>query len=146
MFNSYRRRIDEETLVQVLDQLAESGYQSDERFAESFVRSRIQRGQGPVRIAAELKQRGCSRSLIDDYVLQADHDWPVLAREALRKRFGFYQDGDERPVLGPKAFGKAGRFLASRGFPVALINQLVERTYDDGVESPDDELDDPECG
>ena len=40
-------------LDDVLDQLKEGHLQSDQRFAEAFVRSRVNRGQGPQRLIAE---------------------------------------------------------------------------------------------
>ena len=42
----------------VLDQLERTGALADARFTDSFVRSRIGKGQGPQRIRAELAQRG----------------------------------------------------------------------------------------
>ena len=38
--------------------LHEEGLQSDRRFVESFVQSRINQGKGPVRIHADLGERG----------------------------------------------------------------------------------------
>ena len=47
-----------------LDALAEAGLQSDARFAESFLRSRLARGQGPVKIRLELERRGVEREVV----------------------------------------------------------------------------------
>ena len=41
----------------VLDQLAAENLQSDHRFIEAFIRSRISRGQGCTRIRLDLKTR-----------------------------------------------------------------------------------------
>ncbi len=50
--------------AQAVTQLTEEGLQSDQRFAESFVQSRINQGKGPVRIRLDLGQRGISE--VDD--------------------------------------------------------------------------------
>ena len=42
----------------IVDILAEQGWQSDQRFAESYTRYRIKKGFGPVKISFELQQRG----------------------------------------------------------------------------------------
>ena len=42
----------------VVSVLRSEGLQSDQRFSESFVQSRINQGKGPVRIRQELKERG----------------------------------------------------------------------------------------
>ena len=50
----YKRAIVEDELQRLTDE----GLQSDTRFAESFVQSRINQGKGPQRIRADLRQRG----------------------------------------------------------------------------------------
>ncbi|OQX44617.1 MAG: hypothetical protein B0D85_06675, partial [Candidatus Sedimenticola endophacoides] len=43
-------------LEQVIDELRERGLQSDGRFAEQYVSSRMRRGFGPLRIRRELQE------------------------------------------------------------------------------------------
>ena len=47
-----------ELVARVLDYLVDHDLQSDHRFAEGFVRSRVQKGYGPVKIRQELASRG----------------------------------------------------------------------------------------
>src|SRR5882724_7259685 len=56
---------DPEPIAAVIAELRELGLINDARFAESFVRSHADRGQGPVRISGELRQRGLSQELIE---------------------------------------------------------------------------------
>ena len=93
----------------LLDHLAEENLQSDARFVEHFVRSRIARLQGPRKISAELSGRGIEREMIARALEESDADWTSLAAEALQRRF----DG---PGDDMKARAKRQRFLASRGF------------------------------
>ncbi len=47
-----------EIVEEELDKLKAEGLQSDARLAEVFIRSRVSRGQGPVKIKMELRARG----------------------------------------------------------------------------------------
>ena len=64
----YRRSVVEEALAT----LSEEGLQSDTRFAESFVQSRINQGKGPVRIRADLGQRGIRDGIIEAFLRSGD--------------------------------------------------------------------------
>jgi regulatory protein len=99
-----------ELAAEVLESLAARGLQSDERYAESLITSRIGRGQGPVRIRRELAERGVSAALIHAALEAIDADWSRLAGETRRKRFG------DAP---PEAWNdrvRQSRFLEYRGF------------------------------
>ena len=69
-------------IERVIDSLIADGVLSDERFAESFVRSRIERGAGPVKIRAELRQRGVSDEIAEAYLTHDDTFWVERAKQA----------------------------------------------------------------
>lgn len=71
-----------------LEKLQQSGLQNDERFAEAFIRSRILRGYGELRIRQEMKQKGVADALIHAAMQQVETDWFALAIEVRCKRFG----------------------------------------------------------
>ena len=93
-----------------LDKLAIDGYQSDERFAEVFVRSRRSRGYGPLFIEQELRQRGVAGELVSAVVNRSDAEWLSLAGDQKRKKFGV----GSVTAINEKA--KVIRFLRYRGF------------------------------
>lgn len=106
------------------DRLEASNYLSNERFADMFVRSRIARGQGEMKIRFELRQRGITDALADTILSEADVDWLALAMTQREKRFG---------EMIPKEFkerGKQSRFLASRGFSGEVIGLAFSRAKD----------------
>ncbi len=90
--------------------LADEGLQSDARFVESFVQSRINQGKGPARIRADLGQKGVNASVIDAAIEQTGADWCALAREIRAHKFGPDQPGDF------KEKARQMRFLQYRGF------------------------------
>ena len=90
--------------------LAEDGLQSDTRFAESFVQSRINQGKGPVRIRADLAQRGVREGVVEGALEGAAVDWFELAQAERIKKFG-----SEVPAEF-KEKARQMRFLQYRGF------------------------------
>jgi regulatory protein len=95
--------------AEALAALLEERLLDDGRFAEHYVASRAARGQGPVRIAAELSGLGAPRELIEA-ALAAGPDWRSLAREVRRRRFGAAPPGSWAEK------SRQARFLQYRGF------------------------------
>lgn len=113
-----------EAIAACLDELASEGLQSDTRFSQSFLRSRVARGQGPLKVRVELERRGVERSLVATTLAEAERegevDWFELACEVLARRFS--QGGDT-----PRERARRERFLASRGFNFEQIRHALER-------------------
>ncbi len=99
--------------------LTEEGLQSDRRFVEAFVRSRIDQGKGPARIRAELGQRGIAENLIDNGLTDVQQNWHDLARGVRQKKFGAGRPAD----FETKA--RQMRFLQYRGFEPDQIQAAV---------------------
>ena len=93
-----------------IERLVDDGLQSDQRFTEAFIQSRINQGKGPTRIRADLSQRGVSDSVIEDGLYEAAQDWRALARDVRVKKFGAQQPKDF------KEKARQMRFLQYRGF------------------------------
>jgi regulatory protein len=95
---------------QAVNKLTEDGLQSDQRFAEAFVQSRINQGKGPVRIRLDLGQRGVGDAAIELAIEVASANWFELARDVRLRKFGTGKPSDF------KAKAKQMRFLQYRGF------------------------------
>ena len=106
----------EEVIVPVLERLSEENLQSDERFVEAFVRYRSSRGNGPLKIAAELYPKKIAESLLKSALANAG-DFNALCLEALQKKAGSTHDVSVRERM------KWSRFLQQRGFTTEQIRQ-----------------------
>jgi len=111
---------DTQLLNQVLDQLATDNLQSDDRFAEEFVRYRSNRGFGPLHIQADLKSRGVSGQIISDYIDESDYRWFEKLTALYQKRYA------GEPPIHAKEQSKRIRFLQSRGFSHGQIRRVMD--------------------
>ncbi|VAX05191.1 hypothetical protein MNBD_GAMMA26-2098 [hydrothermal vent metagenome] len=109
------RSYDGAAVDEVLDQLIQRHLQSDDRFTEQYISSRQGRGFGPVRIRAELRERGIDGGLIGDHLDGQDEQWVEYLRQAHDKKFGAVLPTD----LTEKA--RRVRFLEYRGFTGSQI-------------------------
>jgi regulatory protein len=103
----------------VLDQLQQQGLQSDERFTESFIESRFNKGQGPIRIRRDLEERGIPGVLIDRYMEIYEGEWRDLLVQVHHAKFGSERAGEG------KELAKRARFLEYRGFPGEMIRSFL---------------------
>jgi regulatory protein len=108
-------------IAAVLTRLTALGALDEARFAQLYVAERARKGFGPVRIRAELYERGVADEIIISALHPMSNDWPVLIARAHDRRFG--------PDLPGEAadYGRRGRFLAGRGFPPELIHRFLRR-------------------
>jgi len=83
---------------------------SDERYAESYTRTRYTKGYGPIRIAQELKQRGVEEDIIIAALANKELHWYESVQKVRSKRFGHALPQN----IVDKA--KQTRFLEYRGF------------------------------
>ena len=114
------RGFTEERVAATLDALEESGELQSTRFTASFIRARAAKGQGPVRIRAELAERGIDRAQADELLRAADMDWAALAASVRDKRFGAQRPADF------KDRARQARFLEYRGFESAQIGSALD--------------------
>lgn len=104
-------------IEKTLQWLKTNDLQSDQRFTQSYLRHRSQRGCGELRIKQELKQRGVSDTLIAEAFKAAEIDWFALAVAVRCKRFG------EQVPVDFKERAKQLRFLQYRGFTHEQITE-----------------------
>ena len=113
-----------ELVESTIARLAEERLQSDERYTESYLRQRSAKGYGPLRISAELRERGIADELISAKLREAEEegeiDWFAGAAAAYSKKYG------SRPVEDIKEQAKRMRFLQYRGFSHEQVAAVIK--------------------
>ncbi|MGH8119366.1 MAG: regulatory protein RecX [Gammaproteobacteria bacterium] len=104
----------------VVAELARAGLQSDDRFTESYVHNRLEKGFGPLRIAMELRERGVRDELIDLYLDRSAQEWLERAGKVRQKRFGRNLPATFRDQA------RQSRFLQQRGFSGDQIRRIFK--------------------
>ena len=110
------RGYEEAVIGDTIEGLVADGLLSNDRFVESFIHSRYQRGQGPLKIRAELRERGIDDVMIDNCLEAYADRWRELAGQVREKKFGASLPGDFRER------SRQMRFLQQRGFGSEQIN------------------------
>lgn len=107
-----------EVVASVVEALAERGLQSDQRHAEHYARGRAERGYGPLRIRAELQQRGIDRALISQVFDRLEVDWLAAAAQWYERRYA-------HPPSDVQDKARRQQALQRRGHPHEVIRELV---------------------
>jgi regulatory protein len=110
----------ENLIDDVLHDLIKENLQSDQRFAESYVAMRIGRGFGPLRIAAELRERGIEDDIINQFMDKNDAQWNIEAVRVREKKFGI------KVQITLKERLKQIKFLQYRGFDTQQTKSALE--------------------
>jgi regulatory protein len=106
---------------EVVAALSESGLQSDRRFAESWVRSRLHlHPESPSHMEAGLRQRGVreedARSAVEQVLAELELDEEGLARRSAQRLV----------ARGHRAAAQLISRLARRGFRYSIVRRIVE--------------------
>ena len=112
---------DDRELDAVLDKLEKQKFLSDARYAQSIARRKSDR-YGSALIVESLRQQGVGQHIIEDVKSNLKDSEIDRLYELWQKKFGVYaQDAVQR--------SKQIRYLASKGFAIGLINQVVSGRY-----------------
>ncbi len=114
------RGADADMIEVELQRLTEDGLLSEQRYLESYIRSRANAGRGPMRIREELTQRGLQRGDVEQALNAADIDWDENMRELWQRRFA-------GQVVDLKDKAKQSRFLAQRGYEADAVRRLLDK-------------------
>jgi len=114
---------DREQAEILIETLQDQGLQSDARYAELLVRSRVAQGYGPRRIEAEAGQAGIDASLLAAAIDAADIDWDAVLFELQQRRF--------RAAPGNRDEAqRQARYLLGRGFDAERVWRLLRERED----------------
>jgi regulatory protein len=107
----------------LLDALRAEKLLDDRRYTENFVAYHAARGQGPLRVRADLRRHGLQGTLVEE-CLDAFPDWMGQLRKVQQKKFG---------AQAPSNYAdrqRQARFLGYRGFTSAQIRSALGLCFD----------------
>jgi regulatory protein len=107
----------------VVTALTEERMLDDARYAENYVAYHAGRGQGPIRIGADLRSLGVPATLVEA-ALGSGPDWRQLARTIRTRKFGDEPPGDWTEKT------RQARFLQYRGFSSDHIRAATGADFD----------------
>ena len=105
-------------LEECLDALEQQGLLNEPRYAHSYAASRAAHGYGPLRISAELRQRGIAPNCIEDAIAALAADWCACLQHLHRKRFHALPPADRA------AQQRQTQFFRQHGFTNEQIRHL----------------------
>jgi len=115
--------INPDEVANLVEELAQQNYQSDQRVAELTLASQIRKGKGLQRIKQALKAKQLDAELITEELQEVD--WLDQAYQLKVKKFG------EEVETDPKIKAKQVRFLQYRGFDMGVIMKAIARTSEE---------------
>ena len=114
---------DDAVVAAVVADLMSERTLDDGRYAGNYVAYHSERGQGPLRIAADLRALGVASDLIEA-ALAGGPDWRELARGVRVRKFGAELPGDWTEKT------RQARFLQYRGFSSDHIRAATGADFD----------------
>ena len=124
-----------ELFGQEIGKLTNEGLQSNRRLAEAYIRSRTNRGQGPVKIRMELRAKKVGDETISTAFEECGIDFSELAQSVAGKKFGdelgkatdmktLDMNTLDMKTLDMKTRARISRFMQQRGFSYDHISCL----------------------
>lgn len=101
-----------------LEKLVSENLLNDDRFTESYVHYRVQKGFGPLRIKNELSDKGIDNEIIQNQMESYESAWSELMQQQRIKKFGAEIPADYKEKM------KQARFLQNRGFSPESVMRL----------------------
>ncbi len=83
-----RAKLTDVEIVQLLDEFAQKGWQSDQRFAEQLIRASLLKGYGEKRIIQKLVyEKQVDASLVERLLCTQEIDWTTQAKMCYQKKY-----------------------------------------------------------
>ena len=112
------REYEAAAIDEVLQELISDRLQSDERFTEAYVNHRFNAGVGPLKIRYELRQKGITDLLADEFLEPLSDRWDQLMVQQRVRKYGEAIPSDYAESM------KQARFLQNKGFSPESVMRL----------------------
>ena len=115
-----QRGIQAELSDMILKFVQLKNWQSNKRYAESYIRTRMDKGYGPLKVQYELQNKGVDSEDISFGLLEQEDSWEEAALRLLKKRYGSTR------LLGGDRL-RCQQYLYQRGFTLEIIKSALDR-------------------
>lgn len=117
-----------EIIDDVVSRLKAENYLSDRRYAEGYLRGRLNKGEAPWLAARRARERGVDESALAEVLeeARAGFDPQEACRELLARR-----DPQRLRHVDEKQWQKMARFLRNKGFDTATILRVMNEKVED---------------
>lgn len=115
-----RKEFPRDAIDAAIERLRREKWLDDSRFAAAFVRTRLRKGIGPLRIKRELQAAGVESSTIAQ-ALDVDHDDRAAAIASARKRLAVLRRRDDDDAIRQKLIA----YLFRQGYDSSLAIDVV---------------------
>jgi len=122
----------EEDIDSVLKQLGDAGYLSEHRFAESFLRARMRKGETPRVAAYRARQRGVDDEALSEALQKAEATFD--AEEACRSLL-VRRDPQRLRCHDERTWQRHARFLRNKGFSAATVLRVMNEQPETGEQN-----------
>ena len=120
-----KKNFNYESIKICVNYFCEKNLQSDNRYTESFVRSKYNANKGPNFIIASLKNKGVDINLINQSIsIYNPSDWEKSALSALEKKIISNKNNDNQDIKR-----KQKLFLVRRGFGYKIIETSIKQYW-----------------
>ncbi len=113
-----QKGISKQIAEQAISHCEQQGYQSDLRYADMWIRSRANKGEGPQKIIMHLRLHGISAQVFYQLDSEFEIDWLSILIKSHKKKFkGYVPDGFKEKQ-------KQASYLYNKGFDHNWLNLL----------------------
>jgi len=106
---------------QTLEVLQNEDLLNENRYVQSYIQSRVNKGYGPERIRMELMQKGIAMTLVDKAFFKCGVDWHAEIQKVWSKKYRSAVSKDLEEIA------RQWRFLQYRGFPTDMIKRVLKK-------------------
>jgi regulatory protein len=111
-----------EQIELLVQEFTERNWLCEQRYCDGFVRGRVNKGHGKIRIRADARQKGLDQDCLNIALDANETDWFDQAWQTYSKRYG------DRLIADHKERAKRMRFMQYRGFTIEQINHAIEQS------------------
>lgn len=118
----------DEQIQSIVDEFCQHNWLSEQRYCEGFVRSRISKGQGKIRIINDGRGHQLDSDILTEAINSQSVDWFELALSTYERRYGQKPVANIHAKEHTKEKAKRLRFMQYRGFTMDQISYAIDET------------------